>query len=75
MTEETKKSIIDVAKIIGGVGSVIALILLIPDGSLGQKILAWVMGIALVVGIIWFNGLGNPIKKLYRKITGKKQGE
>lgn len=75
MTEATKNTLKDLAKIIGGFGALVAAIYLIPNESFGQKLLAGLMCFALVGGIVWFTPLGNPIKRLYRKITGKKEGE
>lgn len=72
MTEATKKTLKDLAKIFGGIGVLVTLMLVIPDGSIAQMILGYVMGAALILGIIWFTGLGNPIKRLIRKIQKEK---
>lgn len=72
MTEANKNSFKDVAKILGGFGVLVLLIHVIPNGSISQHILAALMCTALVGGIIWFTPLGNPIKRLIRRIKEKK---
>jgi hypothetical protein len=72
MTEANKNTLKDLAKILGGMGALIAMIYLFPQGSVAQKILAFVMVGALVLGIVWFTPLGNPIKRIIRSIKEKK---
>lgn len=73
MTEATKNSLIDLAKIFGGMGTLITLMIVIPQGSIAQNVLATLMCAALLAGILWFTPLGNPIKRLIRKIKAKKE--
>lgn len=75
MTPATKNTIKDLAKIFGGMGTLFALMIYIPQGSIAQKILAGLMVAALVGSIIWFTALGNPLKRLIRKIQAKKEEE
>lgn len=72
MTEANKNTVKDLIKIIGGMGTLFLLMYYIPQGSVAQKILAGLMITILIGGIIWFTPLGNPIKRLYLKITRKK---
>jgi hypothetical protein len=72
MTEANKNTIKDLAKIFGGMGALVTLMLVIPQGSFGQKVLGFLMLSALLGSIIWFTPLGNPIKKLIRKSQDKK---
>jgi hypothetical protein len=72
MTEATKNTLKDLAKIFGGMGLLVTLMLVIPNGSIGQMVLGYAMGAALLLGILWFTPLGNPIKRLIRKIKGEK---
>ena len=73
MTEGTKNTILDLVKIFGGMGSLIALMILIPEGSIAQHILAALMVAALIISALWFTALGNPLKRLIRKIRAKKE--
>lgn len=75
MTEANKNTVKNLFLIFGGMGILVLLIYAIPNGSIGQKILGGFMMVALIGSIIMFSPLGNPFKKLYRKITGKKEGE
>jgi len=75
MTPATKNTLKDLAKIFGGMGTLFALMIFIPQGSISQHILATLMVAALIGGIIWFTPLGNPLKRLIRKIQAKKEEE
>jgi len=44
---------------------------LVPDESIFKKVFGYLLFLTLIFGIIWFTGLGNPIKNLYRKIFKK----
>lgn len=74
MSEATKNTLLNLAKIVVGMGALIALMILIPSGSIAQYILAVVMVVGLVFGVLYYTALGNPIKKLIRKFK-KKEGE
>lgn len=73
MTQATKNTLKDLAKIFGGMGTLISLIIFLPQGSISQHILAVVMVAGLVLGALWFTALGNPLKRLIRKIKAKKE--
>jgi len=72
MTEANKKSIRDVSFILGGFALFLFIVNYVPEGSIGQKIIAILMVAALIIGVLWFTALGNPIKRLIRKIKGDK---
>ena len=73
MTPATKNTLKDLAKIFGGMGTLVALMIFIPQGSIAQNILAVLMVTALIVSVVWFTALGNPLKRLIRKIREKKE--
>lgn len=66
MTEANKNTLKDLAKIFGGMGILVTLMLTIPNGSFAQKVLGFLMLSALVASIVWFTPLGNPIKRFLR---------
>ena len=72
MTEANKKTFKQLGIVAAVFAAYIVFVHVVPDGSIAKKILAGLMVAALVFGIIFFTGLGNPIKKLYRKIRGIK---
>lgn len=73
MKEATKNTLLDLAKIFGGMGTLIALMILIPEGSIAQHILAAVMVGILILGALWLSPLGNPIKRVIRHFQSKKE--
>jgi hypothetical protein len=75
MTQATKNTLKDLAKIFGGMGTLITLMIVIPQGSISQHILAALMVVALVGSIIWFTAIGNLLKRLIRKFQGKKEDQ
>lgn len=75
MSEATKNTIKDLAKIFGGMGSLIAMMILIPEGSIAQHWLAGIMVAALILGVFWLTPLDNPIKRVIRQFQAKKKEE
>lgn len=75
MTEANKKTVKQVVGMLGAFGVLVVIIHVIPDGSTLQNIFSYIMGAALVGIIVYFTGLGNPVRALYRKIFNKKEGE
>jgi len=72
MEKVTKNDIKEVIKIVVGFGIWVALVHIIPDGSLAQTILGITVAVALFAAIIWFSPLGNPLKRWLRKRKEKK---
>ena len=75
MTEANKNTFKDLAKIFGGFGIFTAIAIYVPDYSNFKHIFAILCAVFLGLAILYYTPLGNPIKRLYRKITGKKEGE
>jgi O-antigen/teichoic acid export membrane protein len=73
MSEANKNTLINLAKILGGFAVLVALMILIPSGSIAQYILAVVMVVGLVIGVLYYTALGNPIKKLIKKFKKKEE--
>jgi hypothetical protein len=74
MSEATKNTLLNLAKIVVGMGALIALMILIPSGSTAQYVLAVVMVVGVIFAVLFYTALGNPIKNLIRKFK-KKEGE
>ncbi len=72
MSEANKKTLKQLAFIVGAIGLYWVFAEFVPDESIAKGIMAAFMVALLVAGAIIFSPLGNPIKKLYRKIRGIK---
>lgn len=73
MTEANKKSFKVVGAIFGGIILWTLFATYVPDGSIAKKIVSGLVILVLIYCTIMYTGLGNPIKKLYRKLSGIKE--
>lgn len=72
MSEANKNTVKTLSIVLGAFGAYWAFAEFVPEGTIAKTVMAYLMGAALIFGIVFFTGLGNPIKKLYRKIRGIK---
>lgn len=72
MEEARKKDIRFIVILLAAFGAYIAFAELAPEDSIIKSIFAGLMVAALVLMVIIYTPIGNPIKRLYRKLKGNK---
>lgn len=72
MKESTKKTIKELSVAVMSIGFFVFVAYAVPDGSTFKNYFAYFCALVLVSAAIWLTPIGNPLKKLIRKISGKK---
>jgi hypothetical protein len=73
MSEATKNTLKDLAKVGAGLAVFVIIAFSIPDDSIVKNIFGGLIIAAFIGAILIFSPLGNPIKRLIRNFQKKKE--